>query len=69
MRFRQSENNFSQQLIAHAPEDLGQLYSQVATSPARRYFIVLGITAVGFIFIFGMFFGRLFRRAGISKNK
>lgn len=56
-------------LIAHAPEDLGQLYAQVATSPARRYFIVLGFSAVGFTFIFGMFFGRLFRRQGISKNK
>lgn len=52
-----------------APQNLEELYSQVVISPARRYFLVVIFTFVGFIFIFGLFCGRVSRRTIASKNK
>lgn len=51
------------------PENLVELYSQVVTSPARRYFMLVIITCVGSIFIFGIFCGRVSRRTITMKNK
>lgn len=55
------------QLIA--PNSFEELYSSVNHSPARRYFMVVGFTLIGIIFIVGMFCGRVTRRTMIMKNK
>lgn len=57
------------QLVQQAPENLGELYSQVVTSPANRYFLLVLMTFIGFIFITGMFCGRVTRRTMALKNK
>lgn len=57
------------QLIQQAPEDLGQLYSQVVTSPSKKYFLVVLMTFVGIIFVIGLFCGRVTRRTIALKNK
>lgn len=51
------------------PEDLGQLYSQVATSPSKKYFLLILMTFIGIIFIMGLFCGRASRRTIALKNK
>lgn len=60
---------FFRQLIVQAPEDLKQLYTQVVQSPSNKYFLLLMVSFVGFIFIVGMFCGRVARRSAVSKNK
>jgi golgi apparatus protein 1 len=55
------------QLIA--PNTFEELYSTMNRSPARRYFLIVGFTMIGLIFIFGMFCGRVTRRTMIMKNK
>lgn len=57
------------QLVQQAPEDLGELYSQVVTSPSKKYFLVVLMTFIGFIFIIGLFCGRVTRRTIALKNK
>lgn len=57
------------QFVAQAPEDLGQLYSQVITSPSKKYFLLVLMTFIGFIFIIGLFCGRVTRRTIALKNK
>lgn len=52
-----------------APEDLGQLYDQVLTSPSKKYFLLVMFSCLGFIFIAGMFCGRVARRSTVLKNK
>lgn len=55
------------QLIA--PNTIEELYSTVNRSPARRYFMIVGFSLVGVIFIIGLFCGRVTRRTMIMKNK
>lgn len=55
------------QLIA--PNTIEELYTTVNRSPARRYFMIVGCTMVGIIFIIGMSCGRVTRRTMIMKNK
>lgn len=55
--------------IVPAPENLGQLYSQVVTSPSKRYFLLVIISFLGIIFLFGIFCGRVSRRTMAIKNK
>ncbi|KAK9511032.1 hypothetical protein O3M35_005681 [Rhynocoris fuscipes] len=50
-------------------ENLQELYGQVYHSPSKKYFIVVGMSFVGMIFILGMFCGRAMRRSIIGKNK
>lgn len=57
------------QLVQQAPEDFGELYSQVVTSPSKKYFLVVLMTFIGFIFIIGLFCGRATRRTIALKNK
>lgn len=52
-----------------APENLGELYAQMSTSPAKKYFLLVMLSCVGFIFIFGLFCGRVTRRTIALKNK
>lgn len=51
------------------PEDFQDLYDQVVTSPAKRYFLVVFFTFVGMTFIAGLFCGRVTRRAKYMKRK
>ncbi|XP_014236728.1 Golgi apparatus protein 1 [Trichogramma pretiosum] len=52
-----------------APETFEELYDSVNRSPARRYFLVLAFTVIGFIFIAGLSCGRVSRRTMLMKNK
>jgi Golgi apparatus protein 1 len=51
------------------PKTIEELYTQVSHSPARRYFFVVGFTAVGIVFIAGLFCGRSVRRTVTMKKK
>lgn len=57
------------QLLASPPENIEQLVSQVVTSPAHKFFILVLLSFIGIIFIMGMFFGRITKRAIAIKNK
>ncbi|XP_066589109.1 Golgi apparatus protein 1 [Prorops nasuta] len=51
------------------PLSLKELYTTVNQSPARRYFIIVALSMIGLIFIFGMFCGKVTRRTMMMKNK
>ncbi|XP_030387211.1 Golgi apparatus protein 1 isoform X2 [Scaptodrosophila lebanonensis] len=51
------------------PEDMQQLVQQVVTSPSRKYFLVILISATGMVFFMGIFLGRATKRAMSLKNK
>ncbi|XP_055705911.1 Golgi apparatus protein 1 isoform X2 [Phlebotomus papatasi] len=55
--------------LVAAPENLSDLYTQVSSSPAKKFFFIAFLTFVGFIFIFGLFCGRATRRTIAMKNK
>lgn len=57
--------------VAPQAESLSDLYETVVASPSRKYFIVLLMTFVGFIFFVGLLFGRVIvpRRHIALKNK
>lgn len=57
--------------VAPQAESLSDLYEQVVASPSRKYFMILLFTFVGFIFLVGLLFGRVFvpRRHIALKNK
>lgn len=55
--------------VIQVPENLGELYSQVVTSPARQHFFLVIIAFIGSIFIIGIFCGRVSRRSLSLKNK
>ncbi|KAI8427567.1 hypothetical protein MSG28_002072, partial [Choristoneura fumiferana] len=48
-------------------ENFGDMFHELSSSPSKKYFLVIGISVVGLIFIFGLYCGRLTRRA-ISFN-
>ncbi|KAJ8669296.1 hypothetical protein QAD02_000555 [Eretmocerus hayati] len=52
-----------------APETWEELYASVNRSPARRYFLLIAFTVIGFIFIAGISCGRVSRRTMLMKNK
>lgn len=57
-------------VVAHkSPEDLKQLYEQVANSPSRNYFAVFVLAALLMFFAMGALFGRVTRRHAVLKNK
>ncbi|XP_055908083.1 Golgi apparatus protein 1 isoform X1 [Eupeodes corollae] len=56
-------------VLALPPENMEQLVSQVISSPAKRFFLVILLTCLGMVFIMGMFLGRFSKRAMTSKNK
>lgn len=51
------------------PSDVQDLVGQVYRSPSRNYFMFMFLSIVGLIFMFGLFCGRITRRAIILKNK
>lgn len=51
------------------PKTFEELYTQMSHSPARRYFMIVVFTAVGIVFIAGLFCGRTMRRTLMMKNK
>ncbi|CAH0726486.1 unnamed protein product, partial [Brenthis ino] len=50
-------------------ENLGDMYDEISTSPSKKYFLVVGISIVGLIFIFGLYCGRVTKRAMYIKRK
>ncbi|XP_012256488.2 Golgi apparatus protein 1 [Athalia rosae] len=52
-----------------APNSIGELYSTVNRSPARRYFMVVAFSLIGVVFIIGLFCGKVARRTLMMKNK
>ncbi|XP_073842399.1 Golgi apparatus protein 1 [Musca autumnalis] len=56
-------------VLVQPPENMEQLVNQVVTSPAKKFFIVILMTAVGMVFMMGIFFGRVTKRAMNTKNK
>ncbi|XP_047987444.1 Golgi apparatus protein 1 [Leguminivora glycinivorella] len=50
-------------------ENLGDVINEMSSSPAKKYFLVIGISTVGLIFIFGLYCGRMTRRAMYVKKK
>ncbi|XP_005187616.1 Golgi apparatus protein 1 isoform X1 [Musca domestica] len=56
-------------VLVQPPENMEQLVNQVVTSPAKKFFIVILMTAVGMVFMLGIFFGRVTKRAMNTKNK
>ncbi|XP_017955612.1 Golgi apparatus protein 1 isoform X2 [Drosophila navojoa] len=50
-------------------EDMGQLVQQVVASPARKFFLVILMSATGLVFLTGIFLGRATKRAMGLKNK
>lgn len=57
------------EIVKKSPQNIGELVVQVNRSPGRRYFMLVGLTIVGMVFIIGMFCGRVTRRTMIMKNK
>ncbi|KAG8034414.1 hypothetical protein G9C98_007490 [Cotesia typhae] len=54
----------------HLPNSIQELYSTVNQSPSRKYFIIVSLTMIGFIFIAGLFCGRVTHRTmRMMKNK
>ncbi|XP_037933089.1 Golgi apparatus protein 1 isoform X2 [Teleopsis dalmanni] len=56
-------------VLAQPPENVEQLVTQVVTSPAKKFFLVILMTAVGMVFLMGIFLGRVTKRAMNIKNK
>lgn len=57
--------------VAPQAESLSDLYETVVASPSRKYFMMLIMSFVGFIFFVGLLFGRVIvpRRHIALKNK
>ncbi|ALC45102.1 Glg1 [Drosophila busckii] len=55
--------------LALPPEDMQQLVQQVVASPARKFFLVILMSATGLIFLMGLALGRATKRAMGLKNK
>ncbi|XP_020816562.1 Golgi apparatus protein 1 isoform X1 [Drosophila serrata] len=55
--------------LALPPEDVQQLVQQVVASPARKFFLVILMSATGMVFLTGIFLGRATKRAMGLKNK
>lgn len=55
--------------LAMPPEDVQQLVQQVVASPARKFFLVILMSATGLVFLTGIFLGRATKRAMGLKNK
>ncbi|XP_047545273.1 Golgi apparatus protein 1 [Vanessa atalanta] len=50
-------------------ENFGDVYDEISSSPSKKYFLVVGISIVGLIFIFGLYCGRMTKRAMYIKRK
>ncbi|CAG9121359.1 unnamed protein product [Plutella xylostella] len=50
-------------------ENFGDVYSEISSSPSKKYFLLVGISIIGLIFIFGLYCGRLTKKAMYVKRK
>jgi Golgi apparatus protein 1 len=50
-------------------DSIQALYSQVKESPQKNYFLIVAMSMVGAIFVFGLFCGRVTRRNAAAKDK
>ncbi|XP_038208318.1 Golgi apparatus protein 1 [Zerene cesonia] len=50
-------------------ENLGDVYNEISTSPSKKYFLVVGFSIIGLIFIFGLYCGRVTKKAMYVKRK
>ncbi|XP_014362767.2 Golgi apparatus protein 1 [Papilio machaon] len=56
-------------VAANHAENLGDIYNELSSSPSKKYFLVVGISVVGLIFIFGLYCGRMTKHAMYVKRK
>ncbi|KAI5635405.1 cysteine rich repeat domain-containing protein [Phthorimaea operculella] len=54
---------------ANVVEGLSDVYQEITSSPSKKYFLLVGISIIGLIFIFGLYCGRLTKRAMYVKRK
>lgn len=50
-------------------ENLGDVYNGLTASPSKKYFLVVAMSVVGLIFIFGLYCGRMTKKAMYVKRK
>ncbi|XP_047506857.1 Golgi apparatus protein 1 [Pieris napi] len=50
-------------------ENIGDVYNEISSSPSKKYFLVVGFSIIGLIFIFGLYCGRITKRAMYVKRK
>lgn len=50
-------------------ESIQDIVISVKESPSRNYFVIVAMSVVGCIFIFGLVCGRATKRKALSKNK
>ncbi|XP_026738465.1 Golgi apparatus protein 1 isoform X2 [Trichoplusia ni] len=50
-------------------ENFGDIYKEVSSSPYKNYFLIVGMSTVGLIFICGLYLGNLVRQALYVKMK
>ncbi|XP_028034025.1 Golgi apparatus protein 1 [Bombyx mandarina] len=55
--------------VAAKFETLGDVYHSISSSPSKKYFLVVGISIVGIIFIFGLYCGHVTKKAMYVKQK
>ncbi|CAK1603409.1 unnamed protein product [Parnassius mnemosyne] len=56
-------------VAAHHAENLGDIYNELSSSPSKKYFLLVAISIIGLIFIFGLYCGRMTKRAMYIKRK
>ncbi|XP_063838932.1 Golgi apparatus protein 1 [Ostrinia nubilalis] len=54
---------------ANMVENFGDVFNELSSSPSKKYFLVVCISFVGLIFIFGLYCGRMTKRAMYVKRK
>lgn len=71
--FYSSNNEFKKHILKMLqvlpPENMEELVNVVISSPAHKFFLVIALSFVGFIFFIGMFMGRVTKRAHFQKLK
>ncbi|VVC97266.1 unnamed protein product [Leptidea sinapis] len=50
-------------------ENFGDVYNEISLSPSKKYFLVVFFSVIGLIFIFGLYCGRITKRAMYIKRK
>ncbi|CAK1549697.1 unnamed protein product [Leptosia nina] len=50
-------------------ENLGDVYNEISSSPSKKYFLLVGFSIIGLIFIFGLYCGRVTKKAMYVKRK
>lgn len=50
-------------------DNLGDVFQEMSSSPSKKYFLVVFMSVIGLIFIFGLYCGRLTKKAMYVKRK